>query len=226
MDRVRQTLAMAPLFASLAAEEVKALDKRCSWRTVTAGQWVIDDQAEGTDVFFVIGGHARVVIGTTGREIILGDILDGEYFGEYSAIDGKPRSAGILAVTDASVARMSAALFREMIHRYPSVCDQVLTKLVGGIRALNNRAHEQAHFDAHERICAELLRLSRTTAEGRVVVSPPPTHAELAARISSHRELVTKMLNALEREEAISRTRGAIVLTNPARLRRIVAEAG
>ena len=71
-----------------------------------------------------------------------------------------------------------------------------------------------------------LLRLSRTTAEGRVVVSPPPTHAELAARISSHRELVTKMLNALEREETISRTRGAIVLTNPARLRRIVAEAG
>jgi CRP/FNR family cyclic AMP-dependent transcriptional regulator len=226
MNRDRQSLGLAPLFASLGPEEVRALDSRCTWRSVSAGQWVIDDQAEGTEVFFVIGGHARVVIGTTGREIILGDILDGEYFGEYSAIDGRPRSAGILAMTDAVVARMSATVFRETIHRYPAVCDQVLVKLVAGIRALNNRAHEQAHFDAHERLCAELLRLSRTNAEGRVVVSPPPTHAELAARISSHRELVTKMLNALEREGAISRTRGAIALTNPARLRRIVAEAG
>jgi len=226
MIRGRQSLGLTPLFASLAAEDARALDARCTWITVNAGQWVIDDQAEGTEVFFVIGGHARVVIGTSGREIILADILDGEYFGEYSAIDGRPRSAGILAITDAVVARMSAAVFREMIHRYPKVCDLVLTKLVAGIRSLNNRAHEQAHFDAHERLCAELLRLSRTTTEGRVVVSPPPTHAELAARISSHRELVTKMLNALEREGAISRTRGAIALTNPARLRRIVAEAG
>ena len=71
-----------------------------------------------------------------------------------------------------------------------------------------------------------LLRLSRPTAEGRIVVSPPPTHAELAARISTHREAVTKILNALEREGAIARTRGAIALTNVAHLRRVVAEAG
>ena len=48
---------------------------------------------------------------TSGREIILRDIHEGEYFGEYSAIDGKPRSAAIRAIVDTVVARMSAAVF-------------------------------------------------------------------------------------------------------------------
>ena len=226
MTRGSESLAHTPLFASLEAKDVHALDTRCIWRRVSAGQWVIDDKSDGADVFFVLSGHARVVIGPAIRRIILRDIHDGEYFGELSAIDGRPRSAGILAVTDTIVARMPAALFRETIHRYPSVCDKVLATLTAAIRALNNRTNEQANFDVRQRLCAELLRLSRTTGEGRVVVSPPPTHAELAARISTHREAVTKALNALEREGAISRNRGAIILTDVERLRRIIAEAG
>jgi len=115
-------------------------------------------------------------------------------------------------------------LFRETIHKHPSVCDNVLATMAAAIRALNNRANEQANLDVRQRLCAELLRLSRTNAEGRVIVSPPPTHAELAARISTHREAVTKLLNALERENAISRRRGAIALDDPQRLREIIAE--
>lgn len=226
MSRRRESLGQTPLFASLGAEDLSALDSRCIWRTVRAGEWLIDDQSDGTDVFFVLSGHARVVIGTSAREIILADIRDGEYFGELSAIDGRPRSAGIRAIADTVVARMSNAVFREIIHRYPSVCDKILTTLVASIRTLDNRVNEQTNFDVRERLCAELLRLSRAGIGGRLVVSPPPTHAELAARISTHREAVTKILNALEREGAISRTRGAITLKYPDRLRQIVAEAG
>jgi CRP/FNR family transcriptional regulator, cyclic AMP receptor protein len=225
MVRGSESLGRAPLLASLSAEEVRATDARCQWRKVAAGEWVIDYQSEGTDVFFVMNGHARVVIGTSGREIILHDIYDGEYFGELSALDGRPRSAGILAITDTVVARMSSSVFRELIHRHPSVCDQILATLVAKVRTLDNRTTEQAHFDVRERLCAELLRLSRRVSDGRVIISPPPTHAELAARISTHREAVTKLLNAIEREGVISRTRTAIDLLKVERLHEIVAKA-
>jgi CRP/FNR family transcriptional regulator, cyclic AMP receptor protein len=222
VSRDLRTLARTPLFASLGAEDIRALDARCHWRRVPAGEWVIDYQADGQDVFFVFSGHARVVIITGGREMILHDIKEGEYFGQYSAIDGKPRSAAILAVSDTVVARMSPALFWEAIHRHPGVREGVLKALVADARALNERATEHANFDVRHRLCAELLRLSRTTREGRVVVSPPPTHAELAARISTHREAVTKILNALARDGLIERTPGAIALRDVAELRRIV----
>jgi CRP-like cAMP-binding protein len=225
MTLAAPTLAHIPLFASLAPADIRALDARCAWRRVKAGEWVIDDHADGMDVFFVFGGRARVVIGGSGREIILRDIDDGDYFGELSAIDGQPRSAGIVALTDATVARMPASVFRETIHRHPSVCDKVMVALVGAIRALNSRVDEQVNLDVRERLCSELLRLSRKAAEGRIVVSPPPTHAELAARIGTHREAVTKGLSALERDGVISRARGAIVLADVVRLRQIIADA-
>lgn len=219
------SLGRTPLFSSLGLEDVGKLDLQCVFRKFNAGEWVIDDQSEGTDVFFVLSGRARVVIGSSGREVIFRDICEGEYFGELSAIDRRSRSAGIRAITDTVVARMSATVFRETIHHYPSVCDEVLATLVATIRNLDNRVNEQTNLDVHQRLCAELLRLSRKAADGRFIVSPPPTHAELAARISTHREAVTKLLNALEREGAIARLRGAIVLLKPNHLRHVVTEA-
>jgi CRP-like cAMP-binding protein len=225
MTAAAPAMAHIPLFSSLTPEDIRALDARCTWRKVHAGEWVIDHQSSGMDVFFVFGGRTRVVIGGSGREIILRDINDGEYFGELSAIDGQPRSAGIVALTEATVARMPAAVFRETIHRHSSVCDQVMVTLVSAIRALNGRVDEQVNLDVRERLCSELLRLSRKSSGDRIVVSPPPTHAELAARIGTHREAVTKILSALEREGLVSRERGAIVLLDVAGLRQIIADA-
>jgi CRP/FNR family cyclic AMP-dependent transcriptional regulator len=52
-------------------------------------------------------GAVRVLITPSpDREVILADINAGGYFGEMAAIDGQPRSAGILAITDATIACM------------------------------------------------------------------------------------------------------------------------
>jgi len=72
-----------------------------------------------------------------------------------------------------------------------------------------------------------LLRLSRPEPNkpGRAIVSPPPIHAEIAARIATRREAVVRQLNALESDGLIERRRGAIALVDVDRLRRLVDEA-
>jgi CRP/FNR family cyclic AMP-dependent transcriptional regulator len=226
MTRSAETLARIPLFRSLSEEAIRRLDSTCIWRRASAKEWVLDYQSGGTELFFVLRGHVRVVIAAGGREVILRDIRDGEFFGELAAIDQRPRSAGILAVTDTTVARMPAKVFRRAVHEHEDVCDQLLQTLVAQIRTLANRADEQTNLGARQRLHAELLRLARPSGEGpgsSPVISPPPTHAELAARVSSHREAITRELNALERGGLIGRRRGAIVLLDVARLRRMVA---
>jgi len=187
----------------------------------------VDPEAQGTDVFLVVQGHVRVVVVTAGRETILRDIQAGEFFGELAALDLKPRSAGILAITDAQLACLPAAAFRRAIHEHPEVCDRVLAILVGQIRMLANRVRENSGLAMRHRLLAELLRLGSPVAStpDAAVVTPPPTHAELAARVSSHREAVTRELNALARAGLITRRRGAIVLLQTARLRQMVADA-
>ncbi len=225
MTDTTETLARIPLFHSLDADAVRRLDAACVWSRASAKEWVLDYEAGGTDLFFVLRGHVRVVIPTPGRELILDDIRDGEFFGELAAIDRQPRSAGIVAVTDTLVARMPASVFREAVYRHPDVCRQLLEALVARIRMLANRANEHSSLTVRQRLYAELLRLARGGAGGRLVVSPPPTHAEFAARVASHREAITRELNALERAGLIERRRGAIELLDPERLRQLVAEA-
>lgn len=92
---------------------------------------------------------------------------------------------------------------------------------------LANRVNEFTTLDARHRIYAELLRLSRseTGRPGQAVVSPPPAHAEIAARVSIRREAVARELKSLERAGLIERRRGALVLTDTRRLRQLIEQA-
>ena len=227
MTQPVETLARIPLFRSLDAAVVRRLDASCAWQRARAKEWVLDYGSGGTELFFVVRGHVRVVIAAAGRDVILRDIHDGEFFGELAAIDRQPRSAGILAIADTLVARMPAGVFLRMVHEEADVCDQVLQTLVGQIRTLANRANEHSNLGVRQRLYAELLRLARTPSSGnsQLVVSPPPTHAELAARVSSHREAITREMNALARRGLIERRRGAIALLDAARLREMIADA-
>lgn len=213
------------MFGEVNLEDVARLDALCRRRRVRAGEPVTVEPSPDTDVTFVVSGHVRILRAANGREAILRDIHAGEYFGELSAIDGRPRPARVVAITDAVLARMPARVFRDAIHRHPSVCDYVLKTFSARVRALDERFSEQISLDLRERLCAELARLSRPTSNDRIVVSPPPTHLEFAARIGTRREAVTKLLNSLEREGMIFRSRGAIALVEPQRLRLIAAGA-
>jgi CRP/FNR family transcriptional regulator, cyclic AMP receptor protein len=134
---------------------------------------------------------------------------------------------GIIAVTDVTVARMPASVFRTAVHSYPDVCDQLLALLAGQFRMLANRVNEFTTLDARHRIYAELLRLSRPETErpGRAVVSPPPIHSEIAARVSIRREAVMREFKPLERAALVERRRDALVLTDIKRLRQFIEQA-
>jgi CRP/FNR family transcriptional regulator, cyclic AMP receptor protein len=227
MNRRTETLTRIGLFQSLDARAIGHFDSQCSWRRATSGQWLIDYQDASNDVFFVVSGSVGVMIQSAGREVLLRQIDAGEFFGELAAIDGQPRSSGIVATTDVTIARMPASVFRAAIHAHPEVCDKLLGILASQIRILANRVNEFSTLDVRYRIHAELLRLSRPDPAnaGRAIISPPPVHAEIAARVSTRREAVARELKALERAGLIERRRGALALNDTHRLRRMIEEA-
>ena len=228
MTQPTETLAKFNLFRSLDAGAISHLDTQCSWRRSAGGLWIIDYQdAASNDVFFVLRGSVRVMIQSAGRDVLLRQIEAGEFFGELSAIDNQARSSGIVAVTDVTIARMAASVFRAAIRDHPDVCDQLLELLASQVRMLANRVNEFSTLDARYRIHAELLRLSRPQPgqSGHAIISPPPLHSEIAARVSTRREAVARELKALERAGLIERRRGAIVLIDTHRLRSLIDEA-
>ena len=163
-----ETLARIPLFKSLDAEAIRRLDTQCAWRRAKAKEFILQYNDGGNDLYFVVQGHVRVLIQSiSGKELILRDIRDGEYFGELAAIDGLPRSAAIVAITNSTIAKMPASVFRTAAYHHPDVCDQLLMLLTSQVRMLANRVNEYSTFDVRRRIYAELLlgwRARRATA--------------------------------------------------------------
>ena len=221
------SLTAHPCFKTLAPDAAQALGKQCIWLKVPAGSWVVDEMAEERDVYFVFSGRLRAMLHGARQEVSFSDIDTGSFFGEISALDGAPRSANVVAVTNAHLARMPNAVFRETLFTHRPLCEAMLKTLTGKVRALTARVRQLSALDARRRICAELLRLAHpdNDAPGRSTIPSPPNQSELASRINACRETVSRELNAMERGGLIERRRGAIVIPNAARLASAVSAA-
>lgn len=220
--RRTETLRRIPLLrAALPPGELDALDTLCIWRRAADGEVLVGHEEAGRDVFFVCAGRVRVLRRPEpGRRFILTEIDAGGFFGELAAIDGGVRSASVEAAGPATLARMPGHVFLDLCFRHRPMGEALLHRLASEIRRLAAQVEEVAARPARQRIRAELLRLARPDGAGGGVISPPPTGAEIAARVASQREVVSRECRALERAGLLRRRRGAIELPNLAALRR------
>ena len=212
----RKSLEVIRILGSLHAAEIAALDLRCHWRRVQRKEWLLHQDHVGTDAYFLTDGVLRIIMSTPGgSDVIVADLKAGDYFGEMTAIDGQPQPAGIVAISDATVACMPASVFRQVLHKHPEVIERVLRDFVTRMRSLHQRVSELHTMPIRDRIYAELKRRSRADPidERRGLVSPVPRHAEIAARVGTRRETVARELKALERAGVFTKSRGAFVIT-------------
>ncbi len=128
--------------------------------------------------------------------------------------------AGVLAVTDVLITRMPGRVFKDLLHTCPDICDQFLSRLAAEIQILVNRVNELSTLDIRHRVYAELLRMSRPRSgdDHRAMISPPPSHTEIAARIGARREPVAREMKSLERTGILIRSRGVVEIVDTQRL--------
>lgn len=222
-----QDLSDIPLFAEMPEELSKKYAKRCSWRDYNEHELVMDIEDDSNDVRFVVSGTVRVIVRiSVGKEVILGEMGTGAFFGEISAIDGSPRSANVTTLTRSRICTMPATVFNEVIRAVPEVAVRILKMFAGRVRLLNTRLAEHSFLQAKHRLYSELLRLSKPRAANpdHRIVTPPPTQKELAERIGTRREVVSRELNALEREGHVEKARGGIIICNVRELQRRISE--
>ena len=215
------------LLDGLAQTALERLAHQCRWRRFPAGQRVISRDARDQDVYLIIAGRVRVTsFSASGRQVTFRDILAGDWFGDFAAIDGLSRSADIVALDDALVASMAPAVFRDLLHEHPAVCDRMLHRLVTSVRELTERVFDLSTLGVQNRVHAELLRLARQAGIKANVarLEPAPKHTELASQVSTYREQVTRELSAMVKLGLVERAGRALVIPDVARLEKIVAE--
>jgi CRP-like cAMP-binding protein len=220
-------LAGFELLRDLPSDALAGLSRRCQSRRYRAHQIILGDQDDSRDVFFIVRGQVRVTFfSECGREVSFRDLPAGEMFGELAAIDGLPRSCTVVALSDTMLAVMSASVLWDLVCKHECVNAGVLRRLTRLVRALSERVVELSTLTVQKRIEVELLRLAREIAPGQksAVVFPAPTHAELASRLSTHREAVTRGLGELARAGIVEKRGGTLVIRDVEALAAMVNE--
>jgi diguanylate cyclase (GGDEF)-like protein len=123
---------------------------------LTAGQFLWREGDAGDSVVLLQEGALEVVTDSPDGTIVVLRVLEpGAVLGEIACLDGRSRSAGIRARSDARVSRYPATSFRDLLHRRPDILEQLLLQQVETVRRLTaqvTRSHQRAITDTLTRL--------------------------------------------------------------------------
>jgi small-conductance mechanosensitive channel/CRP-like cAMP-binding protein len=122
----QSAVAKNPLFAALSAEQRDKLAREANDCTLAAGQTVYRQGDAGDSLFLLLEGEVDVFARTEdGRDVDVGDIVAGSFFGELSAMTGAPRPRTIRTKTDVSAIEITREHLQELFASDPGLMERI-----------------------------------------------------------------------------------------------------
>ncbi len=210
--------------AWFSATDLDALRPLGSRRRLAAGSTLFSEGDEPFDVAIVEQGDIKLVtVATNGHEVVLDVAGTGEVIGELSALDGAPRSASAVALTECVLTSVPVDRFLGYLQEHPASMGALLSVVVGRLRQSNRRQLEFSTADAIGRVCARLDELAGrygvADATGAVTIDLPINQSELAQWCGLSREAVVKALRKLRNLGWVATTDGRLIVLDRDQLR-------
>ena len=159
MNTSDHSLAGIPFLSPLDEPSRKSLERRARRVRYRTGETIIDRESDSRDVYFVVDGRVRVVnFSMSGREVTFDEMETGGVFGELAALDGQPRSAGVVSLADTLVASVSPDTFMNMLRDHPDMAISMMQELAKIVRASTGRIMGLSTLGAHNRVHSEILQ--------------------------------------------------------------------
>jgi len=124
------------LFSSCSASQLRTIRRQVEEVTVPAGRGLVEEGTVGREFFFIVEGTATVRQG--GRKVAT--LGPGQYFGELSLLDRKPRSATVTADTDLVLLVLDQRRFNGLLDEMPTLSHKLLSAMAERIRSADARA--------------------------------------------------------------------------------------
>jgi len=141
-----ELLAQIPLFDTLAAEDLEALASRMTERTYKAGDTIFAQGDTGSSMYVVLSGAVQIFLPSKDEEprVVLKDARTGEYFGELSLFDDKPRSASVEAIVDTTLLELTREEFGDHLSKSKNAALAILAEMAERLRETNALLSQRA----------------------------------------------------------------------------------
>ncbi|MCH9697229.1 MAG: Crp/Fnr family transcriptional regulator [Gammaproteobacteria bacterium] len=196
---LRETLQRVPIFSGLSTTALTTLAEHASTKTYTKNSIVISEGETGDALYIIASGKVRICLSDEGgKEVCLGTEAAGQCFGEYALLDESPRSATVITESKSVFVVISRRNFNQWLDENPKASLSIMKELVAKIRDLTENVKILALCDVYGRLVKVMM--SMAVQEGdNYVIQTKPTQQELANRIGSSREMVSKIFKELSK---------------------------
>jgi CRP-like cAMP-binding protein len=216
-----KVLARNPLFGGLPAPEIEALAAFAAERAMRKDEVLFRRGDPGTGMMAVLAGQVRIVLpGAGGRDRVLKIIGQGELFGEIALLDGQPRTADAVAVTNGRLLVLERRDVMNRIRAAPDLGLRLIELLCERLRATNKHVEALVFQDIATRLATALLRLTNDHPRRLVDI----TQRELGELVDATRESVNKRLREWEEQGVVALSPGRVTVLKPEALLAIVPE--
>lgn len=213
-------LRAVPYFRGLSDEDLAQIGARCRVRQLEAGEIIMLEGAPAEALYVVRSGTVRVFKTSVDahKEQVLIMLGPGETFNDVPVFDGGPNPASARAATPGtSICVLPAGHVSHVLATNPRVTANVIRVLAGRLRHLTTLVEALSFHDIAQRVAGLLLEESARTG-GAVTLS----QQEMAMRVGTAREVVSRALRALEQRGAITRRQHHIVEVKTQALRALL----
>jgi CRP/FNR family cyclic AMP-dependent transcriptional regulator len=180
----------------LDSDELKALAQQGAVKAYPKNAIIVSEGDETDSFYVILEGRVKVYVSDEeGREVVLGTQGPGDYFGEM-VLDGGPRSASVVTLEPSRFAVVGKQRFRDFLYTHPEFSIHLVEKLIHRSRALTENVKSLALMDVYGRVARLLLELA-VKEGGRLIVPEKLTQQDIANRVGSSREMVSRIFKDL-----------------------------
>ena len=191
-------LKSVPMFATFGENQLRTLVTLVSRRNAPRGSVIMREGDPVDSLYIVVAGRLKVMMGESdGKEVILGILGPGEFFGEMGLIDDRPRSATVIAIEPCELLSVTKRAFKKCLLENYEVAMTVLRVLVRRLREADRKIGSLAMLDVYGRVARLLLDMSENVDGQRVVTKRLPKQ-DIAKMIGASREMVSMVMRDLE----------------------------
>lgn len=211
VDRFVNFACSVPLFQQLKVWQLRLLHSNVNCKSYQDNDIIVYEDSEDESCFYLIfSGRVKVMsIGSEGEEQIYTVLERGEFFGEMSLLENKPRSASVVAMGSCSLYIFTKKQFFRMFNDYPVVAIEFMRNLCARIRRSNRRINNFAFMSARERLITYLIDSvdvkGLPQGNGTVLLDNMPNQKEIGAIIGNSRETVSRLMNEFESKNILKK---------------------
>lgn len=217
MPSPAEFLKSAPYFSALNGKEFERVKKEAEERSFAKGDILFLEGESCRGLYLVKSGRIRVFKSSPeGREQVLFIAWPGDSFNDVPVFDGGPNPASASALEPSTVYLIPKAVLLSLISECPPA--QAIIKLFAArLRHLTGVVEDLSFRSVFNRMARLLLDLA--VVEGGTKPIPRLTQDEMAARVGSVRDVIGRVLKALEKTGSIKMEGQRIYVVDAKKLR-------